>query len=45
MPIGRSVQVQYMSLTKQFLPVHFYSNPTDKNLKILALIGSYVKGS
>ena len=63
MPIGSSVQVQHMSLTKhnqethvdtkfitsssneekwktkqmmiliqQFLPIHFYSNPTDKNL-------------
>ena len=32
MPRGSSVQVQYMALTKQFLAIHFYSNPTDKNL-------------
>jgi len=35
---------QMMILIQQSLPIHFYSNSTDKNLT-LALIGSYVEGA
>ena len=35
---------QMMILIQQSLPIHVYSNSTDKNLT-LALIGSYVEGA